>query len=52
MIQVPNVPASEVLMKRADHLAQGIVLQAPRVTWEAVGDIRPVSRGGCGATGN
>ncbi len=52
MIQVLNFTGTEVQLKRGDRLAQGIVLQAPRVSWEEVGDIRPVTRGGFGVTGN
>ena len=52
MIQVLNFTAAAVQVKRGDRLAQGIVLQAPRVTWQEVGDLRPVTRGGFGATGN
>jgi len=33
-------------------IAQGIVLPSPRVTWQEVTDIREVTRGGFGATGN
>src|SRR5688572_17019025 len=52
MIQVLNFTAAEVRVTRGDRLAQGIVLPAPRVTWEEVSDIREVTRGGFGATGN
>ena len=52
MIQVLNVTDTDVTVKRGDRLAQGIVLAAPRVAWEAVEDIRPDARGGFGATGN
>jgi dUTP diphosphatase len=52
MIQVLNFTGAEVQVKRGDRLAQGIVLQTPRVSWEEVGDIRPVTRGGFGVTGN
>jgi dUTP pyrophosphatase len=52
MIQVLNFTGNEVQVKRGDRLAQGIVLQAPRVSWQEVGDIRPVTRGGFGVTGN
>jgi len=41
-----------VRISRGDRLAQGIVLAAPRVSWEEVGEIRDVTRGGFGATGN
>ena len=52
MIQVLNFTSGEVEVKRGDRLAQGIVLHAPRVTWQEVADIRPLTRGGFGATGN
>jgi dUTP pyrophosphatase len=52
MIQVMNVTESEVRISRGDRLAQGIVLPAPRVTWDEVTAIREVTRGGFGATGN
>jgi len=52
MIQVLNVTDGNVTVTRGDRLAQGIVLPAPRVTWEEVDEIRQVTRGGFGATGN
>ena len=33
-IQVLNITAADVTVKRGDRLAQGIVLPAPRVTWD------------------
>lgn len=51
MIQVRNFTDRDVAVKRGDRLAQGIVLAAPRVTWEEVTEIRPAPRGGFGATG-
>jgi dUTP pyrophosphatase len=51
MIQVLNVTQADVQVRRGDRLAQGIVLPAPRVTWEEVVEIRGASRGGFGATG-
>ena len=51
MIQVLNITDREVRVARGDRLAQGIVLPAPRVTWDEVGEIREVTRGGFGATG-
>jgi dUTP pyrophosphatase len=51
MIQVLNITDHEILIARGDRLAQGIVLPAPRVTWEEVSEIREVTRGGFGATG-
>ena len=52
MIQVLNVTDAPVEVRRGDRLAQGIVLPAPRVTWQEVTEIREVTRGGFGATGN
>jgi dUTP pyrophosphatase len=52
MIQVLNVTDATVLVRKGDRLAQGIVLPAPRVTWDEVEDIRLAARGGFGATGN
>ena len=52
MIQLLNFTAREVHIARGDRLAQGIVLPAPRVTWEEVGSIRETTRGGFGATGD
>ncbi len=51
MIQVLNITDHVVAVTRGDRLAQGIVLQAPRVNWDEVTSIRPVARGGFGATG-
>ncbi|MBM3777588.1 MAG: dUTP diphosphatase [Acidimicrobiia bacterium] len=50
-IQVINVTDGEVHVARGDRLAQGVVLPAPRVTWEDVPVIRPETRGGFGSTG-
>ena len=52
MIQVINVTSSDVHVRRGDRLAQGLVLAAPRVSWDEVAEIRDVARGGFGATGN
>ena len=52
MIQVLNFTGSEVTVRSGDRLAQGIVLAAPRVTWQEVTEIRAETRGGFGATGN
>ena len=52
MIQVLNFTDAGVQVRRGDRLAQGIILPAPRVRWEEVEAIRPVTRGGFGATGN
>jgi dUTP pyrophosphatase len=51
MIPVLNVTDRDVTVARGDRIAQGIVLPAPRVTWEEVEEIRTVTRGGFGATG-
>ncbi len=51
MIQVLNITDSDVQVQRGDRLAQGIVLPAPRVTWDEVQEIRGTARGGFGATG-
>jgi dUTP pyrophosphatase len=52
MIQVLNVTDADVLIRRGDRLAQGIVLPAPRVSWQEVSEIREDQRGGFGSTGN
>ena len=52
MIQVLNITDGPVEVRRGDRIAQGIVLQSPRVTWQEVTAIREVTRGGFGATGN
>ena len=52
MIQVLNVTDKDVAVTRGDRLAQGIVLPAPRVSWNEVDEIRAATRGGFGATGN
>jgi dUTP pyrophosphatase len=52
MIQVVNFTSKDVEVRRGDRLAQAIVLPAPRVRWEEVGEIGRFTRGGFGATGN
>ena len=52
MIQVLNFTKADVSVRRGDRLAQAIVLQAPRVSWNEVSEIREATRGGFGATGN
>ena len=52
MVQVFNITSAEVQVTRGDRLAQAIVLPAPRVTWQEVTEIREVTRGGFGTTGN
>jgi dUTP pyrophosphatase len=51
MIQLLNAGDADALVKRGDRLAQGIVLPAPRVTWQEVSEIRGGARGGFGSTG-
>jgi dUTP pyrophosphatase len=51
-IQVLNITTADVTIKRGDRLAQGIVLPAPRVTWQEVSDMRQETRGGFGSTGH
>jgi dUTP pyrophosphatase len=52
MIQVLNFTDTGVQVRRGDRLAQGIILPAPRVRWQEVTEIRQVTRGGFGATGD
>jgi dUTP pyrophosphatase len=52
MIQVLNITDAPVEVRRGDRVAQGIILPAPRVMWHEVTEIREVTRGGFGATGN
>ncbi|MDA1183314.1 MAG: dUTP diphosphatase [Acidobacteria bacterium] len=52
MVQVLNVTDAEVQVTRGDRLAQGVVLPAPRVTWQEVTEIADVTRGGFGSTGH
>lgn len=51
MVQVLNFTTSDVSVARGDRLAQGIVLPAPRITWEEVDVIKDATRGGFGVTG-
>lgn len=51
MIQVLNITDHDITVTRGDRLAQGIVLPAPRVTWDEVSELGDVTRGGFGATG-
>ena len=51
-IQVLNITATAVTVKRGDRLAQGIVLPAPRVTWDETTVLREETRGGFGSTGH
>jgi len=50
-VQLLNFTDAPVQIKRGDRLAQGIVLPAPRIEWEEVGDIAQPTRGGFGSTG-
>jgi dUTP pyrophosphatase len=52
MIQLLNFTDSPVAVNRGDRLAQGIVLPAPRITWNEVSKPREVTRGGFGSTGS
>jgi len=52
MIQVLNITDAPVEVRRGDRIAQGIVLPSPRVSWNEVTEIREVTTGGFGATGN
>jgi dUTP pyrophosphatase len=51
LIAVLNFTRSDVHVARGDRLAQGIVLPAPRVTWDEASELRDAARGGFGATG-
>ena len=50
-VPVVNITSSPVEVRTGDRIAQGIVLPAPRVTWEEVTEVTGESRGGFGATG-
>ena len=50
-IAVVNVTTKPVTIEMGDRIAQGILLPAPRVTWEEVDRVRASSRGGFGDTG-
>jgi dUTP pyrophosphatase len=52
MIQLLNITDADVHVRRGDRLAQGIVLPAPRVTWDEVETLRDAARGGFGSTGH
>ena len=51
-IAVVNITGTTVQIKAGDRIAQGILLPAPRVTWDEVSELGVQSRGGFGATGN
>jgi dUTP pyrophosphatase len=50
-IQLLNIGDTAAQIRRGDRLAQGIVLPAPRVSWEEVSELRSDVRGGFGSTG-
>jgi dUTP pyrophosphatase len=50
-VAVVNFTATPVQINAGDRIAQGIVLAAPRVTWEEVEQLAEKSRGGFGGTG-
>jgi dUTP pyrophosphatase len=50
-VPVVNITPSPVEVRTGDRIAQGIVMPAPRVTWEEVTEVAGESRGGFGATG-
>ena len=52
-IKVPviNVAGKPVRIAKDDRIAQGILLPAPRVRWEEVGEVQAASRGGFGSSG-
>ena len=52
-VKIPalNFTGLPVQIAKGDRIAQGILLPSPRVEWEEVGELRPGSRGGFGATG-
>jgi dUTP pyrophosphatase len=49
-IAVFNRTSAAVTVSRGDRIAQGIILPAPRVTWDEVEELRTESRGGFGST--
>jgi dUTP pyrophosphatase len=51
-IAVVNFTGAPVQIKAGDRIAQGILLGAPRVTWDEASELSARSRGGFGATGN
>jgi dUTP pyrophosphatase len=50
-IAVMNFRRVPVQVKAGDRIAQGIILPAPRVSWEETGEEAGPSRGGFGSTG-
>jgi dUTP pyrophosphatase len=51
-VAVMNFTGRTVRVAAGDRIAQGILLAAPRVTWEEAAELAADSRGGFGATGN
>jgi dUTP pyrophosphatase len=51
-IQVLNITSSDIFITRGDRLAQGIILPAPRVTWDETASLRQETRGGFGSSGH
>jgi dUTP pyrophosphatase len=51
-IQVLNITSSDIFITRGDRLAQGIILPAPRVTWDETTSLRQETRGGFGSSGH
>ena len=50
-IAVLNFRDTAATIGRGERVAQGIFLQAPRVTWTEIAELQSPSRGGFGATG-
>ena len=50
-IAVYNATAEAVTVSAGDRIAQGILLSAPRVTWQEDSTLRAEARGGFGSTG-
>ena len=50
-IAVLNFSGTAATIGRGERVAQGIFLQAPRVTWTEIAELQSPSRGGFGATG-
>jgi dUTP pyrophosphatase len=50
-VAVVNFTSAPVQIRAGDRIAQGIVLAAPRVTWEEASELGATSRGGFGGTG-
>jgi dUTP diphosphatase len=50
-IPVMNFTGAAVQVNSGDRIAQGILLDAPRVTWDEASELAPRSRGGFDGTG-